>query len=160
MSRFNVPRGRIRIHSIGHEEPGFLRKGRRTGARRRGELYEQRVHQDLEARYGCFVASMWFHFSDSEGSKWCQPDGLLFDPWRGRITICEVKYQHTPKGYEQLFDIYEPVVKAAFPEYPSVVCVEIVRWFDPAVSTQARPHLCEEISRAKPFAFNVHILTP
>lgn len=118
------------------------------------------MHQFLERTHPCYLASLWFHYSDTQGQKWCQPDGLLLDPWKGRITICEVKHQHTPKAYTQLFDIYEPVVRAAFPEYSQILCVEIVRWFDPAVSSQVRPHLCEAIQRAKPFAFNVHILTP
>lgn len=157
MKRHNAPVGRIAVHSIGHEAPGFVRDIRRRGARRRGQIYEQRVHEELERRYPTYLGSLWFGFQDDEGSKWCQPDGLLLNPWKGLITILEIKYQHTPQAHEQLFDIYAPVVAAAFPEY-DLRCVEVVKWFDPFVRTQRKPHLCEDLARAKPFAFNVHIL--
>ena len=150
--------GRVQILEITQQTPPFIKSHKRTGRRRKGELYEQQVHQELVSRFPCYVPSSWFHFIDSEGSKWCQPDGLLIDPWRGQITICEVKYQHTERAYVQLFDIYLPVVLAAFGSMYQIACVEICRWFDPAVLTRVRPSLCERIERAKPSNFNVHIL--
>lgn len=152
--------GRVHILEITSQTPAFIKYHKRTGRRRKGELYEQQVHERLGASFPCYLPSMWFHFADDEGSsKWCQPDALLLDPWRGQITIVEVKYQHTERAYVQLFDIYLPVVLAAFSPLYQVACVEVCRWYDPAVLTQVRPALCERIERAKPANFNVHILT-
>lgn len=151
--------GRVQVLEITSTTPSFIRPQQRTGRRRKGELYEQAVHREFEERYPCYLASLWFRFSDSEGSfKWCQPDGLLLDPWRGQITIVEVKYQHTARAYTQLFDIYLPVVLAAFGLDYQISCLEVCRWYDPTISVPQKPALCERPDRAKPSAFNVHIL--
>lgn len=139
--------------------PSFIQPTKRTGRRRKGEIYEQEVHKEFEARYPCYLASLWFRFLDSDGyPKWCQPDGLLLDPWRGQITIIEVKYQHTARAYDQLFDVYLPVVLAAFGLDYQVACLEVCRWYDPTVGAPRKPALCERPERAKPSQFNVHIL--
>lgn len=151
--------GRVLIRDITAKTPPFIKYRKKTGRRRKGEIYEQQVHEKLLQEFPCYLPSLWFHFADAEhDSKWCQPDALLLDPWRGQITIVEVKYQHTERAYIQLFDLYLPVVLAAFGSDYQVACVEVCRWYDPAVLTQVRPSLCERIERAKPSSFNVHIL--
>lgn len=106
----------------------------------RGVIYERKVQAHLLERFAhLYHPSPWFTFWDSGGTpgresrRWCQPDGLLLDPWLGTIIICEIKYQHTSDAWWQLRRLYLPVVRAAFPATLwSISCLEIVKWYDPA----------------------------
>ena len=142
------------------DPPAFIREHRRTGRRAEGERYERRVHREFYTRYPGYLASPWFRYVDSEGEKWCQPDGLLINPWQGQITIVEAKYQHTEKAYSQLFEIYLPVVKVIFGGIYKLACVEVVKWFDPAILCPSPPQLCKEPDLAPAGRFNVHIWRP
>lgn len=142
------------------EPPGFIRPQRHTGRRAQGVRYEKRVHQEFGERYPGYLPSPWFQYFDREGEKWCQCDGLLINPWQGQISIIEAKYQHTEVAYEQLFKIYLPVVASIFGGIYKVACVEVVKWFDPAVLCPAEPFLCKDPSTASTTRFNVHIWKP
>lgn len=120
-----------------------------------GIRYERKVQEHLSNCYGdLYHPSPWFYFETEGRRRWCQPDGLLLDPWAGRITICEVKYQHTSDAWWQLQRLYLPVISAAFPPgLWSVACLEIVKWYDPAtvfpepVALVARPDQCPPAPR-------------
>jgi hypothetical protein len=143
------------------EAPPFITNERRRGRRAAGILYEEAVHEEFTKRYAGYLPSMWFNYADSRSdAKWCQTDGLIVDPWRGRIVIVEVKLQHTPVAYEQLFYIYLPVLRAVFGGIYELACCEVVKWFDVATLTARRPSLCADPARAKPSEFNVHIWRP
>lgn len=159
MSR-NSPRGQIRYCEMQMESPGFARHWKRSGRRRAGELYEQRVHAEFLVRYPGYLPSPWFRFCDAEGDKWCQPDGLLINPWQGTISVVECKYQHTDQAYHQLFTVYKPVVEHLFGGLYKVALVEVVKWFDPAVHCPVAPHLCKDPATAVAGRFNVHIWKP
>lgn len=142
------------------DDPSFIRNHKRVGRRAEGERYERRVHQEFYTRYPGYLASPWFRFVDQEGEKWCQPDGLLINPWRGHVVIVEAKYQHTELAYKQLFGVYLPVVSVLFGGLYKIACVEVVKWFDPAVLCSQSPQLCKEPDQAPIGRFNVHIWKP
>jgi len=124
-------------------------------------IYEARANVYLESRYDAgFRRGPWVVFRDStDRDRWCQPDGLLFDPARNRIVVTEIKLRHCSEAYYQLFDLYCPVVRCLFPTW-HVSGVEICRWFDPATATPATPRMREDPFDAVSGEFNVHIWNP
>lgn len=138
-----------------------LRKKRYTGRRLQGIRYECAVHEHLLFRYGArYLPSPWLKFFADGRWRWCQPDGLLFDFVRGRITIVEVKYQHTSDAWWQVRHLYQPVLEHMLPNilWTYEVC-EVVKWFDPAVAFPERTVLAGEVDmRHKDF--KVHIWKP
>ncbi len=94
---------------------------------------------------------------------WCQPDGMIVLPQESRIILIEMKLHHTPDAWDQLFRLYRPVVLSWLREAPGpweVECVEVVRWFDPAVETPTASVLREEPLDAYGGNFCVHIWHP
>jgi hypothetical protein len=153
--------GAIRYVRMQVEDPPFIKHERRIGRRAQGIKYEQRVHEEFSERYAGYIPSMWFNYADDESDeKWCQTDGLIVDPWRGRIVVVEVKLQHTPSAFYQLFHIYLPVLRALFTPHYSLFPVEVVKWFDIATVCPAKPIMCAEPLNAHAGCFNVHIWRP
>ena len=143
--------------------PPFLRRPPRTGRKRQGILYEERVHQWLDDEFaGSFVPGPWIVFDDSKRRvRWCQPDGLLFDVRRGRVTVIEAKHSHCAQAWFQLFQLYIPVVCLLFPPPSwSVVGIEIVRWFDPHTATPVAAIKRANVLDALEGQFCVHIFKP
>jgi hypothetical protein len=141
--------------------PPALRKRRYTGRRLEGVRYEKKVQAYLQDFYGDhYVASPWLRFFTGGIWRWCQPDGILFDVCRGRITIVEVKYQHTSDAWWQVRHLYGPVLSFMFPEslWEYSAC-EVVKWYDPAISFPEKVVLASEVSMVHP-AFKVHIWRP
>ena len=138
------------------EKPSWVKTTKAKGRRRKGLLYEQKVKEHLAAEYGnSFCPGPWLKFGPPE--RWCQPDGLIILP-NEKLAIVEIKLQHTAQAWWQLFQLYEPVVERAYPEF-RVRCVEVVKWFDPATHCPEDPRLLEDLGRPRP-GFNVHILKP
>lgn len=108
-----------------------------------------------------YIASPWLRFNLREtGSRhhWCQPDGLLLDPYAGLLTIVEIKYQHCADAWFQMNRLYGPVLRRMFPapEWKFATC-EVVKWFDCAVQTPEVPKLRDCPSKARPGEFAVFI---
>lgn len=160
MSTRNRPAGAIYSCAMQLEAPSFVREQKRTGRRAQGMRYERLGAQEFAGRYPGYLPSPWFRYYDREGEKWCQADGLLINPWQGQISICEFKYQHTEAAHYQLFQVYLPVVAALFAGPYRIACVEVCKWFDPAILCPESPHLCKDPSVAQPGRFNVHIWKP
>lgn len=141
--------------------PPPIERRRYTGNRRLGVAYEAKAQAHFSERYGCrYLANPWMLYSTGGRQRWCQPDGLLFNPKAGAITIFEMKYQHTALAWWQVMRLYLPVLKAAFPpELWRYHFCEIVKWFDVAtpfpvpVSLAAQPEALRDV-------FTVHIWTP
>lgn len=99
-------------------------------ANRAGLVYEARVAQQLTRRYLPQQTSIqlllnpWIRYADENGSFWAQPDALIVRP--DRVDIIETKLSHTTRAWFQLRKIYEPLVRALFPERP-IRLVEIVK---------------------------------
>lgn len=147
------------------DAPPFLRDGkRRRGRRAEGIRYEQKaqrhLHSILDEGYS---SSPWMRFreADAPRPRYCQPDGLLFDIEGGKITIFEIKLQHTIDAWWQLEHLYLPVVRFLFPSSLwDIATIEFVKWYDPATSFPVRPRLREDLRAARPEEFAVHIWKP
>ena len=141
--------------------PPAIRKRRYTGARLAGVRYERKVQEYLQTFYGDrYIASPWLRFFPREEGarwRWCQPDGILIDLAKGRITIVEVKYQHTSDAWWQVRHLYLPVLRKMFPEaYWEFDFCEVVKWYDPATPFPEKTVLAQEVSMKHP-SFKVHI---
>ena len=141
--------------------PPALRKKRYTGRRLAGVQYEKKVHAYLEGFYGeRYVSNPWLRFFADGKWRWCQPDGLLFDLKSGRITIVEVKYQHTADAWWQVRRLYQPVLEKIFPPHLwHFDACEVVKWYDPATLFPERLVLAQEVCMPHP-AFKIHIWRP
>ena len=153
-----------RVLAAAFSSPPALRKRRYTGRRLEGVRYEKKVQEHLLAFYGeRYLPSPWLRFfpaGDGARWRWCQPDGLLFDFERGRITIVEVKYQHTSDAWWQVKQLYLPVLQAMFPEKLwSFDFCEVVKWYDPAAPFPEKVVLALEVCMRHP-SFKVHIYRP
>lgn len=150
-----------RVLSAGFCQPPHLRKRRYTGRRLEGVRYEKKAHGYLEEFYGeRYLASPWIRFFAGGVWRWCQPDGLLLDLERGRITIVEMKYQHTSDAWWQVRWLYQPVLAAMFPpELWQFDACEVVKWYDPATLFPEKVVLAQEVGLAHT-AFKVHIWRP
>ena len=145
--------------------PGFLREARRPrGRRAEGIRYEKKAQKFLcsELDEG-YSPSPWLRFRSMESRRprYCQPDGLLFDIEGGRITIFEIKLQHTLDAWWQLEHLYLPVIQFLFPTalWQISVC-EFVKWYDPATAFPVQPKLLKDLRAARPEQFSVHIWRP
>lgn len=141
--------------------PPALRQKRYTGRRLAGVQYERKVQVHLEGIYGPrYLAGPWLQFYTGGAWRWCQPDGLLLDPVRGRITIVEVKYQHTSDAWWQVRGLYEPVLRVIFPaSLWSFDACEVVKWYDPATLFPEKTVLAQDVGMEHP-SFKVHICRP
>lgn len=142
--------------------PGFIRyPTRKSGRKWRGILYEREASAHLAEQFGdAYIPGPWIQFTDGPTGerRYCQPDGLVVEPRRGRVTVIEFKYYHTDLAYWQLFHLYIPVIQAAFPaELWQFAGVEVCARFDCAITCPEKPVLRKNILDAYPMQFNVHI---
>lgn len=146
--------------------PGFIQtqQRRNRGARWNGIRYQRLLDDYLTGRYGdIFTPGPWIEFIDGPTNerRWCQPDGLLIEIRRGRVSVLEAKYSHTALAYYQLFDLYIPVMLALFPpRLWTFSGIEICARYDPAVPLPARVVLRKNLLDAIPNEMNVHIWSP
>lgn len=154
------PSGTVRYAMLCHE-PSFATKLRHSSnpVYAAGQRYEARVHARLRELFPAMYASgVWFAFSGAGGMRYCQADGLLFDFRRGRITIVEVKVHHCLRAYQQLVQLYQPVVRSCFGENWHISVLEICRWYDPAIALPVPVRLHADIGRCREDEFSVHIM--
>lgn len=141
-----------------------------TAAELRGVRYERAAQEELTRRYGSqYLPNLWFKYQLADGrDRYCQIDGLLIDLTAGRLTIVECKIMHCRRAYDQLVNLYEPVVETAFNKYwdDSTSCrwkialCEVVKWFDCSVSFPVQPKLRSQVDLARPGEFAIHIYNP
>lgn len=75
------------------------------------------------------------------------------------MLLVEIKLKHTVEAFWQIENLYVPVIKTLFGcSGDQIATCEVVKWYDPSVAYPRRPLLLEELERARPGAFNVHIL--
>jgi hypothetical protein len=114
--------------------PSFLTAERRYhGAKGRGKAYEKRGLEYLANRYGAFfLPHPWFAYEETGSSKtlWAQPDGLLFNIPKGRVTIFELKLKHTADAWWQLRKKYEPLLHTWLEGHYHIEVCEMVQWYD------------------------------
>lgn len=102
-----------------HKPPGCLGVSKRLrGAKAEGRRFENNVVKMLKAweQVGQLPANLqagqWFEFEDKHGHGYCQPDILLYD--REKIVILECKLTQTDVAFEQMEELYVPVLQRAF----------------------------------------------
>lgn len=140
--------------------PSFIHTTHYRGRRRLGVKYERRVQDFLHSTYGdAHLPSPWivYNLLGDGRDHYAQPDALVRLP--DRIIIVEAKYSHTPKAWFQLFEKYEPLVRFLYPTIPTA-CIEVCKWFDPAIVCPQPAALCPDIASANSKHFNVHIYRP
>lgn len=165
LSRCLPPRSFKHAHSTYRAEfthpPAFARGARpkKRGARGEGLRYEAKVQSAFLDHYGNrYLQSPWLAFWDNNGYRMCQPDGLLFDFFRGRLTIIEIKLRHTSDAYYQLRQLYEPVIRILFPSSLwDIRCCEVVKWYDPAIAFPGQVQLRENPEDTDPSTIGIHI---
>lgn len=91
--------------------------------------------------------------------RYCQPDGLIVEPERSRITITEIKLRHTSDAYVQVTGIYDPVVRRLFPGW-DIRHVEVCRWYDAGIPFPVPPILVSNLDLCPKAGFGVHIWKP
>ncbi len=158
------PAGVVKWARLIDAAPPFIGRSRaRSGAQMQGIRYERRVHEALSKLYGPgYLPSQWLMFKP-QGSmtpRWCQVDALLVDPLKGKVTIIEVKYSHTPTAWWQLYALYLPVVSAIFGPNWNYACCEVVKWYDASVACPQQPVLKKHIDRTDSEEWGLHIWNP
>lgn len=140
--------------------PPYARRRVYTGRRLQGVKYEKKVHEYLLAIDEEYIPGPWIKFFAEGKWRYCQPDGFRISLSEGRITLVEIKYQHTSDAWWQLKYLYEPVLRKLFPEdLWEFDFVEIVKWFDPLTRFPCETHLVADPFR-KSEDFKVHIWKP
>lgn len=162
MNKFRPARDVTRAKLI-PAAPAFVREySRKSGRRWAGIKYQREVDVAFEKRFGgTYIPGQWLEFVDgpSGETRYCQPDGIIIELKRGRITVVEVKYSHTELAYYQLFDLYLPVLRALFPpQLWTFAAIEVCSRFDAAVALPVKPVMRKELLDAIPNAFNIHII--
>lgn len=154
------PAGRVYTAAFAPSPPLFIASQRRrnTGRRAAGVRYEVKGQAWLAAKYpDNYIAAPWLNFHNGQ-PRVCQPDGLLVDAKRGRITIVEFKLRHTSDAWFQVRELYEPVVRAIFPwrgwQFPAL---EIVCWFDPHVPFPEHYHFTHDPMWVRCAEFGIHL---
>ena len=122
-------------------------------------IYEERAHKYLKSMYGdAYVQAPWFQYQEEDEPRirFCQPDGLLYWANLKRIAIIEIKLRHTEKAWWQLRRKYGPILHHVFP-WMEIAYVELVQWFDMAISFPEAVELRPAIRMAKPDEIQVTI---
>jgi len=125
-------------------------------------IYESRVHEYLRSMYGdAYVPSPWFQYKEHSESRvrYCQPDGLLFDPRLERVVVVEIKLRHTHKAWWQLRHKYGPILARVYPWMEIAYC-EVVQWYDVSIPFPESIHLRPAVRMAKPDEIQVTIWKP
>lgn len=146
--------------------PNFAQAHRRAkGAKGAGIRYEERVQAQFKRTFGpLYIPSPWFQYRTKHSTRlwnYAQPDGILLDFVKGRVTIVEMKFSHTAEAYFQLVDKYLPLMqKFLGTELWTFATCEVVQWYDKAVSFPCEVRLRKEIQLTEPNEFGVHICRP
>lgn len=143
--------------------PPKFKKNIYTGARKAGIRYERQAQEYLLSLYPeLYLPSPWFKYRllNSNQWQWCQPDGLILDARKGRITICEIKNSHTVSAWWQIKKRYLPVVQEVFPInlWKFDFC-EITRYYDHALYFPEPVELVRLPGESRN-KFKIHIFTP
>jgi len=140
--------------------PAFTyRKRKPTAAQLAGLRFEKEaIAYLLNTCGGLFVPRPWFRYmvTGENELRWCQPDGLLFSPRSGIITIVEVKIRHTNDAWKKLSGLYSSVTGAIFPaSLWQIALCEFTRMYDCAVACESQPRLHAQVSEVCPGEFGV-----
>lgn len=125
----------------------------RQQAKKAGISFEKKVCAQLSLTYPeRFISQICFKFVDSSiwnpgRSQTCYVDGLLFSADWKSVTLIEIKLRHSADAFHQLWNFYRPIVQKAWPCL-QVNCLEICRWYDPAVKLPKPVAFVEAVHQA------------
>ena len=139
--------------------PEFVKKQRPRGVRRAGITFERKVGEILERRFGGMVIpGAWIDYLDiALGRRSCQPDYLVVDVRAGKITIVECKLSHTHHAWQQLNDVYKPVIEFLFPGF-KVRGIEICKNFSRSTYYPVTPNIVSDFSQDYSGGDNVMVI--
>lgn len=164
------------------EPPSFLNLHKRKqikGRRKQGINYEAKAQEylikEIENKNGNetkallnllnfqYIKSPWLVYKLGSDPKqvmrYCQPDGLIINGDEKRITIVEIKLQHTSDSWWQTRQLYEPICKQIYP-YHSFSILELVCWLDPNVAFPETFRYASNVFDVAKGDFGVHIYRP
>src|SRR5262252_10639159 len=91
--------------------PSFIPVSRPRGAKATGLRYERRFAEYMRPLGA--IHGQWFEFEDKSGVRYCQTD-IIYPMSLRLFALMEVKYTLVDRAYDQLLDLYGPVVEAAY----------------------------------------------
>lgn len=99
--------------------PAYAVERKWRGSKRAGILFERKVGEKLDELYPNMVLhNCWVEYYDSiYGVRTCSPDHLIVDVEEGVVTIVECKLSHTRDAWEQINNVYKPVVEKLLPGF-------------------------------------------
>lgn len=96
-----------------------------TGAAAKGQTYERKFRKELNSILdadewqGHFLhTEKWIRFEDDNGLGWAQPDFTIVVP--EAILILDTKLTHTPSTYQQIGELYSPLLSHMIDDRPQV----------------------------------------
>lgn len=166
------PAGEVEYAAYCQQPPLFTTKPSNkpsfNASQKQGLRYERRVQDHIRELCGEYpnlvcLCNPWLMFhrvGDGSGAiSFCQPDCLLVDNSRRKITIIEVKYIHTSDSWKQVRQLYEPVLRNIHSGF-DFAFVEICKWFDPHKAFPETYYYCENVLEAETDRFGIHIYKP
>jgi hypothetical protein len=136
------------------------KKNRSSEAQKAGIRYERRAQEYLTELFpDQYVASPWvaFRLKGEPLIRWCQPDGLIVDIERSRVTVVEIKLRHCIEAYIQLNGIYLPVIRRIFPLPWELRQIEVTRYYDAMTAFPVKAQLVSSVDLVPKHQFGVHI---
>lgn len=101
---------------------------------RAGRRFERKAVAALAEQYDLrFIPHPWLRYQERAAPWWryAQPDGFILDLSLGHISIIEIKIRHTIQAWQQLRQLYEPLLRHLFREGDwTFSCCEVVRSYD------------------------------
>ena len=125
--------------------PGWPHGIPKPNKRQIGIKFERRVARALPPGA---QAGVWWEFCDRNGPGMCQTDFII--PGRSHVLILESKNTWTDGAWEQLYELYRPVVGKALGLTPLCVqiCHNLLPWTEGIVVTTLEDAI-KEASRAR-----------
>lgn len=139
------------------EEPSFVKgaASKVRGTKKAGINYEKKILAELALKSkwaGMLLRGPWLAFEEEyRKERICQPDGVLVDPWEGKIVIVECKLKHTHGAWFQLHDLYAPVLRKIFPGW-EVAGVEVCKNWQPMTPYPERAKVVDTLDGLTGFA--------
>jgi len=130
------------IERVSWKPSGAASGGGLTLAQRAGLRYEAKAQLYLRQQIPDYIEAPVLTLLAGGNVRRVIPDGMLL---RGELAyVFEIKSQHTHAAWWQLRRLYEPVVRE-LGGIEDVICVEVVRSYDPSIGFPEDIDLCRSI---------------
>lgn len=92
--------------------------------------------------------------------NFCQPDCLVVNRSERKVIVVEIKLSHTQASWQQLRQLYEPILRKLYRHNTSFSFVEICKWLDPHKAYPETFYYEEFPLQALPDKIAIHIYKP